>query len=567
MSSLVLGSRFLWRTHGGCAGRSRMRRPLRFGIELLEDRITPAVPTVTSVAPTSGPATGGTDVTVEGTNFVGPLTVYFGTTAIPGVTPGTPESLTVESPAGTGTVDVTVMTTGGTSPINRPADQFTYTASTAPVVSGVSPNSGPLAGGTPVTISGSNFTGATAVAFGTLAATGFTVNSGGMITVNSPMSLTPGPVDVTVTTPSGKSATSASDVFTYVAAPPTVTMVSPTSGPTTGMTPVTISGSNFTGATAVDFGATPAASFSVVNNMTITAVSPPGTGTVDVLVTGPGGTSTPSQADLFTYVVLVRPTVTAISPRSGPPNGGTLVTITGSGFSQPGAVSVSFGSNPATNVTVVNPNSITAVSPAGTGAVDVTVSISGLTSLTSPADVFTYTTSDGPRVTSVVRYGYHAQPTYIVITFNMALDPTSAQLASNYPVVGYQIVGLIGRPIPVKFATYNAMTDKVTLVFARRLILRKNYMLTINGTTSSGVKSINGLLLDGANTGQPGSNYVTLISQYNLAGSAGQRPVAAILRAKAKSLVDRVRLAVHSKYVYYSKPPGNRSRATAGRSL
>jgi IPT/TIG domain len=502
-------------------------------------------PTVTGLSPTSGPAAGGTFVTIAGTNFVNVSAVDFGTTPGIGASELNNNTLTVYSPAGSGVVDVTVMTNTGMSPINRPADQFTY--STAPVVLGISPTSGPLIGGTLVTITGSGFTGATVVDFGTVAGTGLMVNSDSSITVDSPPSTSPGPVDVTVTTPGGTSAKTPADVFTYVAAP-TVTGLSPNFGPLAGGTMVTITGTSFTGASSVAFGTTPAASFSVVSSTTITAVSPPGTGIVDVIVTAPSGTSTLSPADQFTYVAA--PTVTAISPRSGPSNGGTLVTITGTGFSQPDVPSVYFGLNPATDVTVVSPTMITAVSPPGTGSVDVTVITAGGTSPTNPADVFTYTsTIDGPRVTGAVRYGYHAQPTYFVIYFNMPLDRASAQLASNYSVVAWKIVGLIGQTSPVKSATYNAKTDTVTLAFPRRLLLRKSYTLTINGTTSSGVKNINGALLDGANTGQPGSNYVTRISQYNLAGSAGQRPVAAALRAKVKSLIADVKVAFHHRDV------------------
>ena len=65
---------------------------------------------------------------------------------------------------------------------------------------------------------------------------------------------------------------------------------------------MTITGTGFTGATAVDFGTTPATSFTVVSDTSITADSPAGTGTVDVTVTTPGGTSATSPADQFTYV-------------------------------------------------------------------------------------------------------------------------------------------------------------------------------------------------------------------------------------------------------------------------
>ena len=219
------------------------------------------------------------------------------------------------------------------------------------------------------------------------------------------------------------------------------------------------------------------------------------------------------------------------------------MTITGSGFEQTAPTAVYFGLTAATDVTVVSPSTITAVSPAGTGAVDVTVYTYGGGSLANAADVFTYTT-DGPQVTSVVRYGYHSQPTYLIVYFNMELDPASAQLASNYTVVGPN-----GHKFKVKAAIYNSATDAVTLEFTQQLVLRKSYRFTINGTTSSGVKNSVGVLLDGASTGQPGSNYVTTITQKNLAGSASQKPVAAVLRAKAERLVARVKLALRHKQV------------------
>ncbi len=89
-------------------------------------------------------------------------------------------------------------------------------AAVASAVTGVSPGSGPVPGGTSVTITGSGFTGATAVNFGGTAASSFTVNSDTSITATAPAASAVGPVDVTVTTPSGTSATSGADQYTYI---------------------------------------------------------------------------------------------------------------------------------------------------------------------------------------------------------------------------------------------------------------------------------------------------------------------------------------------------------------
>ena len=88
-------------------------------------------PTVTGINPTSGPLTGGTTVTVTGSNFAtaaGQTTVQFGAAAATGVNCSSTTSCTATSPAGNGTVDVTVTTGGSTSAINQPADVFTYLA-------------------------------------------------------------------------------------------------------------------------------------------------------------------------------------------------------------------------------------------------------------------------------------------------------------------------------------------------------------------------------------------------------------------------------------------------------
>ena len=168
--------------------------------------------------------------------------------------------------------------------------------------------------------------------------------------------------------------------------PPTVTNVSPNTGPATGGTTVIITGTNFFAVTAVNFGGNPAASYSVNSPTQITASSPAGTGTVDVRVTAGGGTSGTSPADQFTYVPA--PTVTGVNPNTGPPAGGTSVIITGDNFTN--ATAVRFGGTAAGSFSVISANQITATSPAGTGTVDVTVTTPGGTSATGGADRFSY---------------------------------------------------------------------------------------------------------------------------------------------------------------------------------
>jgi cysteine-rich repeat protein len=170
-------------------------------------------PRLTSISVTMGPATGGTSVTIAGTGFSGVTAVDFGTSSAASFTVNSDTSITAVSPAASGgTVDVTVTSAGGTSATSS-ADQFTFVA--APVVSGISPNSGSVYGGTLVTITGANFVDVMAVDFGE-SPSGFTLNSESSITAVAPGVEGPDTVRVTVVTIGGTSATSAADVFTYV---------------------------------------------------------------------------------------------------------------------------------------------------------------------------------------------------------------------------------------------------------------------------------------------------------------------------------------------------------------
>ncbi len=306
-------------------------------------------PTVSGVSPTSGPAAGGTPVTVTGTNLNGATAVDFGTVPASGFSCAS-TSCSVSSPSHQpGQVDVTVTTAGGTSATTA-ADRFTY-QSPPPQVTMISPTSGPAAGGTPVTVTGTNLNGATAVDFGTVPASGFSCTSTSC-SVSSP-SHQPGQVDVTVTTAGGTSATTAADRFTYQSPPPQVTMISPTSGPAAGGTPVTVTGTNLNGATAVDFGTVPASGFSCAS--TSCSVSSPShqPGQVDVTVTTAGGTSATTAADRFTY-------------QSPPPSRAEVVAVDRSG----GAVTpVSLASGAAgTPVSVGAKPEYVAISPDGTTA-------------------------------------------------------------------------------------------------------------------------------------------------------------------------------------------------------
>jgi hypothetical protein len=349
-------------------------------------------PTVTGVSPTSGPATGGTSVTITGTNLSGATAVSFGGTPAATYAVNSATRITATAPAhSAGTVDVVVTGPGGSSATSA-ADRFSFVG--APTVTAVSPNSGPTAGGTSVTITGSGFiglSGATAVTFGGTSATTYTVNSATRITATAPAQAA-GPVDVVVTATGGSSATGSADQFTFVAAP-TVTGVSPKSGPASGGTSVIITGTGFiglSGAAAVAFGGTNATSYTVNSATQITATAPArAAGTVDVVVTATGGRSATASADQVTFVAA--PTITGVFPSSGSTSGGTTVTITGTNLS--GATAVSFGGTAAASFTVSSSTQISAKTPAeAAGTVQVKVTTVGGSTASTSADYFSYIT-------------------------------------------------------------------------------------------------------------------------------------------------------------------------------
>lgn len=153
---------------------------------------------------------------------------------------------------------------------------------------------------------------------------------------------------------------------------PVIQIVDPASGPTTGGTAVTITGSELLSGVQVWFGAAQATGVSETSGG-VQCTTPPGNaGQVDVKVVNPdGGTST--LADGFEYLdAALAPKITAVDPSTGSVKGGTAVTITGSGFAA-GAL-VTFGGKQATDA-VVQGTKITAKTPSGAlGAVDVAVS-------------------------------------------------------------------------------------------------------------------------------------------------------------------------------------------------
>jgi hypothetical protein len=304
---------------------------------------------VSSFSPASGPA--GTAVTIDGTGFTGATAVAFnGVAASFTITSDTALQATVPPGATSGPITVT-------APAGSATSASSFSVVNPPAITSFSPTSGPA--GTTVTISGSGFTGATAVAFNGVAA-GFTVTSDTAIQATVPSSATTGLISVSA---AGGTASSASSFA--VVSPPAITSFSPGSGPAG--TTVTISGTNFTGATAVTFSGV-AASFKITSNTAIQATVPPGAASGPISVSTPAGTATSASS----FAVVNPPSISSFTPTSGP--AGTTVTINGSSFT--GATAVGFGGLNA-SFSVTSDTVIQSVVPAGATSGPVSVTTPG----------------------------------------------------------------------------------------------------------------------------------------------------------------------------------------------
>jgi len=382
-----------------------------------------AKPAITKIAPATGPEKGGTSVHVTGsalTQTGATTAVKFGATAAASVSDVTGASLKAVSPAGTGTQNVTVTVTlpGGESATSNGLP-FLYVP--APTVTSVSPTSGPVRGGTDVTVTGTHFQAGANVLFGPsdgstnldgdLTGTPVSVLSSTSILVAAPPGIV-GATNVVVLNPDGQTGALTSGSaghFTYLGTAPSITSVSPATGSSLGGTEVTITGAGFLAGAKVAFAATsgeqvpPPAGTSVVvsaDGTEITAKTPPhAAGHVDVVVTNRGGGKA-TKTDAFEFSAAAAPTITSLSVTTGTSLGGTLLTISGTNFSA--GTTVSFGGTAAASAAALNATTISARTPAhAAGAVDVKVSLPDGQSATN-ASAFTFVAAAPPTITSVI---------------------------------------------------------------------------------------------------------------------------------------------------------------------
>ena len=297
-------------------------------------------PSITSFSPTFGPV--GTSVTITGTHFSGATVVKFNTTSATSFSVDSDTQITATVPTGATTGKITVTNPAGS---DVSTDSYTVAGEVAPANITFAPTSGKV--GTAVTISGLHFTGTFAVMFNGQAAT-FTASSDTKITTTVPAGATTGPITVV----NGAGSTDSVADFSVIVVP-TITSFDPTFGGTG--KEVTITGTGFTGTTAVKFG-TGTASFTFVSDTELDATVTAASKTGPITVTNPAGSAV--SDDVFT-VATTPPTISSFAPLLGAE--GASVTITGTNLSNTtevdfGGISASFVVNSATSVTATVPS-------------------------------------------------------------------------------------------------------------------------------------------------------------------------------------------------------------------
>ena len=180
---------------------------------------------------------------------------------------------------------------------------------------------------------------------------------------------------------------------------------------------------------------------------------------------------------------------------------GGFVTFTIDGVSQPpvavSAVGGGLGSTLATSALTVGSHQVSA---AYSGDSNFASSVSN--TVVEVVSAATGTGGSGPMLMMVQRFGFHAMPTRLVLTFDRALDATAAQTLSNY-----RITTASGSRIKLKSAVYNDQTHTVTLRPVLRMNLHRRYSLSVLGSLPTGVQDAVGELLDGTHSGTSGTDY------------------------------------------------------------
>ena len=295
------------------------------GNTLITTLTTVVTPTITGFTPAGGSAE--TVVTITGANISGATSVTFNNTSAT-FTVDSATQITATAPAGVATGLIKVTTSAGTAPSAASFTVFSF-----------SPTYGPA--GASVVLTGSSFTGASAVSFNGVNATSFTVNSDTQITATVPAGSTSGAISITV--PGGFFTSGGSFAVLSGNGAPIVSSFTPSSAAVGAG--VTITGANFVNVAGVSFNGV-AASFTVNSLTQITATVPVPVGSVTGFITATSGYGTGTSATKFTTLA----TLATFNSASDVP-------VTASSFTATGKTvypTLNFAPTTGTALTIVN---------------------------------------------------------------------------------------------------------------------------------------------------------------------------------------------------------------------
>ena len=311
-------------------------------------------PTVASIAPLNGPSSGGTLVTITGTFHAG-ATAAIGGVALSGVTVTGDTVLS-------GTTGAHAPGSGNAVVVTNPDQQsgtctctYTYDPSPAPSVASIAPANGPSAGGTVVTISGTDFQSGATATIGGAALASVTVTATTISGTTGPHAPNAASA-VVVTNPDTQSGACAC-TYSYDPSPaPTVTSISPASGPTRGGTTVTISGFDFQAGAIATVGGVALTGVTVTSTAITGATAAHAAGVVSVAVTNP---DTQSATCACTYEYLVVPLISNVRASPNPTTATVTWTTDMPADSQVQyGTTTAYGSSSALNATLVTSHSV-----------------------------------------------------------------------------------------------------------------------------------------------------------------------------------------------------------------
>ncbi len=194
--------------------------------------------------------------------------------------------------------------------------------------------------------------------------------------------------------------------------------------------------------------------------------------------------------------------------------GQEVATLTTSSLAAgPHTVTASFAGDPALASSTSSGATVIVAAPGPTPGPAATATTLNPVQVNGPAAA-----ADGPLVMDLQRFGYHSQPTVLVLTFNEGLDPSTATSAANYRIVPLGPHAKSGHAIAIDRVAYNPAARTVTLHPSHRLNVHDRFELIVDGTSAHGIVDLALQALDGGKTGKAGSDYVGKIEWAALAG-------------------------------------------------